>query len=728
MAELDLREARGEAERALIEVQAERDPESTPYRSREAAILDLVAFLMPLSSKDRQMAESRKRRLASSGHSVSDLASRASVVIAKSPTSLHEATTPYGFIEVSPVDMAYLARRYAEDTADPLRMPGKSSAGSLMNKAIPWIAAVQPDAAFVLGIRNGETFRDAPIVPGRHLPQVGSKLVRDIFTGLIVTLQHASEELPALAGQKQYASSLDDEHAPGAGPHGRTRTALHQLEKLSPVLDADEIADATTVVLRLRRSWKGGQWQTWNAIEDACQFLLAKCSRSAIDELLPDILTQPVVGAKNDLENVTRLDDALARASIRTEDTHNETPSDDVTKAIDDLLDLLQGEQDTAVRGRIAMRIAVAWHHGRLGPERHDRFADILRGMHISGEDLHLDHADLLLLPQIADAPFRLNVPTSLANAPWQNFVERDDVGNRKTLRMQSTRNDPIVIAAGLTQEPWTDADWLLRSGDWSKEAIATMMDRMAAWLEEEGLELLAEERDPLFGSLTQRHEAFVKFCTKVMLPQARELDDEIERAASLINEMMNHGLWIDVAASVFSVVSQDGADKSAAILRDAASSLIADRSFGYLTGILTWLAIADREQVSPPPDDLVSEVAVSVRSRRAPELLWSLQVATIIVEYYYQQLPDGFVRDIEVGLRFLVGETNIDAPSDNLERQVGEVGRLRLEAVRLTSSLSDKTSNPDIVEMWRESAENETVREVRKAFKRLFARTSLPS
>jgi hypothetical protein len=80
-------------------------------------------------------------------------------------------------------------------------MPGKSSAGSLMNKAILWIAAVEPNAAFVLGVRNGETFRDAPIVPSRHLPQVGTKLIRDVFAGLLETLEHASKELSALVGE-----------------------------------------------------------------------------------------------------------------------------------------------------------------------------------------------------------------------------------------------------------------------------------------------------------------------------------------------------------------------------------------------------------------------------------------------------------------------------------------------------------------------------------------------
>lgn len=730
LGELDHSIARMQALQALKETQAIGGPNDIVGRTREAAALWLACVLSPMMSDERRKLDVRREELQRKGFSSNWLAERLGSLVAGSPVDVTSVPSRVKQFEPTPVEAAFIARRYIEDSASLIRKPGLV-ADELASALVPWMAVCSPVAALRLSVRNRDHGNRAHLLSSDMLAKILPSELFPVFEGLMDTITIQGGRLAQHADQPQYHPFISgaDQHTPAAGANWLMQVALSHLRDLSFLLSETQLRRAVEACFELRTSWKGGQWQTWNYIEETTSMLLRQSSNENIRDLLPEIMLQPIIGFDMQSTSPLNRSDIVSDASLRFEpQTPKEArvPSD----RVDLLFAQLGGNQHLSTKARIIMRLAVAWNWSALDADEVDRLAievDKLLVQHarVGGGkkmDYFLSHRELLLLPSKDIGSLRVLVAQGLSAAEWSPLLIRKDDGSVLSINMGGGANDPIVLAAGLTCDPWVERTWQLSPKDWTKNQVLSILTKAEDWLQAEGIELLERQRSetPMLGRYDQRAIMTVEFCRKVALSKAQ--DGEIAQKACTILQLLreNSVETLSAVGVLLAAGTHYSATDAANDLRRAASSLKPSSSVAFLVGLLAWLSQAKIDVLPAPPEDLIHEVAVAVRGRRAPDLMWALHTAQIILKQFPSFSDQRFRRDISVGLQYLAGETDVISPSLNIRQQEGDLKGIRKACVNLVQILQSFPEGADVVDVWLRQRDVETVRDIREAYKRL--------
>lgn len=730
LGELDHRSAGEQALQALKEIQAIGEPSDIAGRTREAAALWLAYLLSPMMSDERRKLNVRREELQRKGFSSNWLAERLGSLVAGSPVDVTSVPQRVKQREPTPVEAAFIARRFIEDSGSLIRKPGLI-ADELASALVPWMAVSSPIAALRLSLRNRDHGARTHLLNSDMLAKIGPSELSPIFAGLMDSIAVLGTRLAEHASEPQYSqfSSGAEKHTPAAGTNWLIQVGLSHLQDLSFLLSETQLREAVQACFELRSNWRGGQWQTWNYIEETTSMLLRQCSGETIRDLLPEIMLQPIIGF--DLPSISPLNrnDIVSDASLRFQPQVSEEPRLS-SERIGILFAQLGGDQQLSVKARIVMRLTVAWSWSALTADDADRLASevekiLAQRAHLySSEklDYFLSERELLLLPSKESGSLRMRVAKSLSAREWSPLVTRKDDGSVRSITMGAGANDPIVLAAVLTCDPWVEQSWQLSSRDWTKDQVLSILGKAQDWLQAEGLELLEKQQSeaPTLGRYDQRAIMTVEFCRKVALPKAK--DDEIARkACSILQVLRENGVeTLSAVGVLLASGSQYSAADAANDLRRAASSLKPSSSVAFLVGLLAWLSQAKIDVLPAPPEDLIHEVGVAVRGRRAPDLLWALRTAQIILKQFPSFSDQRFRRDVSVGLKYLAVETDVTSPSLNVRQQQGDLEGIREACVSLVRVLQSFPEGADVADVWLRQADVETVREIKDAYERL--------
>lgn len=724
LGELDHHSAREQALQALKEIQAIGPPSDIAARTRETAALWLASVLIPWRSEERRKLDVRREELQRKGFSSSWLAERLGSLIAGTPDDALSHPTRTKADEPTPIEAAYIARRFIEDSASLIRKPGLT-ADKLASAAIPWMALTSPTAALRLSVRNRDFGYRAPALNRVSLAKIPHADLAPIFSGLVKSIVNLSVQLARQAGEDQYGSDFlgNKPHSPAAGTNWLLQVALPHLRDLSFVLNDIQLKEAADLCLKLRSSWKGGQWQTWAAIETTTESILRQCSSATVREMLSELVEQPIAGLDVDVSNPLAEYDTISQASIRWDSDAKGQPIN--SNRISYLLSEAATNKSIAVRSRICMRLSMASSWSSLSDEEknnltdaaHDILSKSASNTPLKQRDYVLSTQDLLFIPNVS----RNFVTAILSSQDWNPLLSKNEDGKITSITMGGGPSDPILVATGLTLEPWLNNGWQLSAGDWANEHVSALLQKAEDWLRLEGLELLQLQKNepPPVPRYDHRAIKTVEFCRKAVLPLQADTN-LVEKACYILELLANSDVQTLSAVSVLLVGGKRSTIQAANEMRKAASSFERSNSVAFMIGLLAWLSQTAKGVLAPPPEDLIHEVALGVRGRRESDLASALVTAKVILKQFKQYADDRFRRDIAVGLQYLAGETDVAAPSLSLKLQTDDLAGIRRSCVDLVRELQVFPEGTDSVQAWKERENAETVRDVQRAFRRL--------
>lgn len=722
--------AQSEAMKALAELQAIGGPEDVAPRSREASVVWLANIFVSWQSDHRQIHEARRHQLRTLSFDPAAFEDRLHSAIASPPQSLLVHPKEGKNQKTTPVEMALVARRYIEDTGSLIRMPGLIAAGSIVSDAVPWLAFDNPNSALLLSVRNRDSGSNAELLNQSRLAQSSIEVVDLIFKGVIATLDWLSTRLADSSQLSQYPEYLDGNRrvSEAAIANYLANSALSHLRGLSSALTEEQLITSVRTCLRLRKNWEKGQWQTWHSIEETCDFLLSCCAANSIAELLEEILDQPIVGLDTEGSSPIFKHDMLTFPAIRSNAAVPLTPS--LKAVVNQLFKKLERTENIGTKSRIILRLSVALHWQLLNEKQIKKMTtsvgklatDAAKIKEKNSIDYLLDGRDLLLLPEIEPGKIGSRFISMIANTAWEPQTTRGSDGVVKSVRIGVGRNDPIIIATDVVDEPWLERNFRLSADEWDEPSVVRVLDKAAEWLNEEGDYLSDRYRNSSHpeGGYVQRHRAIVDFCRKIVLPSSRLTKKTIFNATRLLSRLEESGVSIISAGALFVKSNALSIEDISQKMREASASLEPSQSYAFQTGLLAWISCACDDQLPDPPEDLVLEVASNIRGRRAPDLWWAMQVADILLKRYPQCTNAQFRRDIAVGLRYLIAETDVTAPKLDSNQQAGGLERIRETAVNLTATTAKFPEGEGLKDLWQPKKAKETIRVVLRAFKGL--------
>ncbi len=437
--------------------------------------------------------------------------------------------------------------------------------------------------------------------------------------------------------------------------------------------------NAVVACFELRSSWKGGQWQTWNAIEETTSALLRECTEDTICYLSDQILLQPIVGIDEKPVSPLNKNDIISAASLRAIYKAPKVPKVH-RERIETLFSKLETEKNISNRARIIMRINLAARWQNLNTEEKRNFYEKIDSIIVEydrisvneKQDYFLTERDMLVLAEEKGGLLRKALTSGIAARDWSPLVSRREDGTANVISLAAS-NDPIRLAAELTTEPWAGKSWLLSAEDWEQDQVCSILKKSEDWLQSEGVYLLKRERSE--GTLIlfpdSRSVMTVAFCRKVVLGKSRNREI-LQTACRILQVLEENGVQTTSCVGLLISAGYYTISEAANVMRRAASSLQPTSSGAFMIGLLAWLSQAKAGVLSYPPEDLVHEIAVAVRGRRAPDLMWALATATIILQEFGNVADERFRRDISVGLQYLATESDLMTPSLNFRQQQG--------------------------------------------------------
>lgn len=724
LGELDHHSASGQALQALKEIQAIGPPNDIAARTRETAALWLASVLIPWRSEERRKLDVRREELQRKGFSSNWLAERLGSLIAGTPDYGLSEPTRTKADEPTPVEAAYIVRRFIEESATLIRKPGLI-ADKLTSAAIPWMSLSSPTAALRLSVRNRDFGNRTPPLSRVSLAKIAHSDLAPIFNGLVKSIVNLSVQLARQAGEDQYGRGIlgNEPHSPAAGTNWLLQVALSHLRDLSFALQEIQLKEVANLCFRLRLSWKGGQWQTWAAIEETTSSILRQCSNDTVREMLTELLEQPIAGLDVDVSNPLAEYDTIADSSTRWDSGANGQAFN--SGRISYLLSEAATNKSISVRSRICMRLSMAFHWSILSDDETKQLtAAVHNVLNTAGSnnsntsrDYYISTQDLLLVPNVS----RKFVTALISSQDWRPLVSKNSDGKITSITMGGGPSDPILLASGLTLEPWFNDGWQLSAGDWPIEHVSLLLQKAEDWLRLEGFELLQLQKNepPPIPRYDQRAIKIVEFCRKVVLPLQAD-NSLVEKACSILQVLADSDVQTLSAVSVFLAGGKRSTAQAANEMRNAASAFQRADSVAFMIGLLTWLSQTAKGALTPPPEDLIHEVALSVRGRREADLASALVTAKVILKQYKQHADDRFRRDLAVGLQYLAVETDVSAPSLSLKLQQDDLASIRRSCVDLVRELQGFPEGADAVQAWKARENAETVREVQRAFRRL--------
>ncbi|MEM7068716.1 MAG: SIR2 family protein [Pseudomonadota bacterium] len=732
LGELNHKDAPEEAYRALIDIQGIRGYQNLPARSREAEIIWAASILTPWLSDQRRNLDLRREDLRKMGFGSHELQANLSSSISGKPRNPSDGLSKDKWYKPSKVESAFLIRRYAEETASLLHRPGIDGLGSTVSDAVNWMAQENPIAALRLNIRNRDRNIKTKLLDLTHLAKISSVDLEPIVGGILSAIPTLGKRLQRFAGEPQYQGAKDDPESynPAEAGNWLLKSALTHLRDISPVLDAEQRKLGIQIVFELRKNWKNGQWQTWDEIEKTIELLLLRSSNETIAEMLPSLIEQPIVGFDTDGSSPATTHDVISQSCISYPNNPNVVTNISLQR-LDELFRGLKNHTSLSTRSRLANRLALVWNLGGLNKKNTKKLVGLIQALYeqtsetqnLVGVDYLIDLHDFLYFPQIYKESNKSRISSKLFDADWPSQVTRKPNGEIETVTLGANNNHPIVQAANLTRENWIEDGWQLSWSDWNSNQILVLLDRADTWLIEEGRELLERKNDGFdpFDGYNIIAKKIVDFCRKIALPHSMNNRGIANKASLLLRKLGENDVEVLSAIAIYlNADTELSRDEVVVELRRAASSLKPSRSFAFLIGLLSWLSASLKAGLDGPPKDLIDEVALAVRSRRAPELWWALQISEIILRQYPEYTSQQFRSDLIVGLDYLLVETDVKDPTLNIQEQQGSLEQIRDACVNLVAALKKFPEANVAVGAWRMKSKNETIDHVRASFNNL--------
>ncbi len=734
LGEINHKSAADEAFIALKEIQLIRGHNNLPARSREAEINWAASVLSSLQSVQRQNLAIRRDQLRSMGYGSYELQAEFSSAISIKPRNPSDGLNRKDWKKPSEVECAFMLRRYAEITASLLHRPGVKALGSSMSNAVSWIAQENPIAALRLSIRNREKNSNSELLKLTNLAKISSEDIVVIFEEILKTIVSLSKRLQKFAGEHQYQSLTNEleQHNPAETGNWLLQSALQHLIDISPVLNENQRKNSIEAIMKVRKNWKNGQWQTWGQIETTLEALFDQCSEKTIEKLLPEIIKQPIVGFDTDGSSPTIVHDVFAR-SCQPELNISKINTYPHTYRIDELFLGLNNHQSISVKTRIAMRLSLLSNWGKFNKKASKKLTKLITQLIISTAndenqssiDYFFDFYNLLYLPNIFQEGNKSHIAATIATTDWPVQIRRKNDGTIASIIGDLDRNNPIVLASNLTRELWLDENRQLSWSDWTTEEVLSLLDSSEIWWDREGRELWvhsAEEPAP-FRRQNLIVKKFIEFCRKVVLPHSMTNHEIADKALSILKKLEGNGVETLSIISIH-LFAQDKfcIDDISMKLRKAASSLEPSKSFAFLIGILAWISNHKERGAPLPPQDLIDEIAISVRSRRAPELWWAIQISETLLRKYPEVTSQGFRSELLIGLEYLIIETDINNPVLDTSHQQGSIENIRGSCVDLISALQPFPEAKEAVKAWVKKSDIEKVDTIKTSFNNLKA------
>jgi len=255
------------------------------------------------------------------------------------------------------------------------------------------------------------------------------------------------------------------------------------------------------------------------------------------------------------------------------------------------------------------------------------------------------------------------------------------------------------------------------------------LLKKAASWWQEEKAELRASKSGQMFDApdqLRSQFEGIIELMAKVILPRLKDADSLAkELAIGLLSEMEQCSFCILAAIPVQLFINPQLFDEVTSKLRGGLISNIGRDAEEAMVGLYFWLAHAQQQRIAAPPDDLLGALVNKVKTRTQPALVSALAQMGAIVRQLPDVLKDGHVRELSVGLDYLLTETKFTDPfiRDELEARRlipnAEIPPFRRYASALASQiyswcLREKKPMPVAILKWKEIAAIDVLPEVR--------------
>ena len=722
--------AREDALTALRSLQSKPDLSDLYARSREAYVLWLSTVLINWGEPQRQIYEYRRREIQRKSFDAFNFEERLNETLQAPPRA--DVSRSDLLNELKPgqsqITRAYTMRRYIEETAGLISGPGFTVYANSVKRSIPWMAISDPEEALRFSVRHRSSSERECTFPSHMLAALSSGCISKQIEGLLDTLDFLLNEPMEKrkirsSGEQFTPSSLITEEVRN---HLLSAATVHG-SRLNEVLTHDQRVSFVQILLKLRRAGKAFDWQTLRSIEEAIHDVLPSLSQEQLAELSLVLLQQPITGHEGFPATPVRMRDVIVSASFRNDDNFSnlaQSKNSELIPVIESLLATQKGAKDFTVRWNATLRLAFFARQNFLSSKHLAAFKrnlkiqirQISENIPVAMQCEAFHPADLLTFTVGNKDEHRKIVIKIISNTDWPNFLQKNEKGVVESISHLSPFKDPSSLASELTVQPWFSNDIFLQPSEWAKDQVLDFLNKAQSWIEEEGAALADREKEikpnDIFsrkGEITWRFERISKFCNNVALLAFHNDEEVLRKTADTLCKIDN---LIPVYTVKFCPIliksgQVDASAMTARIRNLYASNDVIDK-FTALMAVAVWAVSYSRVGIDPPPRDLVFELAVMIRTRRAPDLGWALDIARIVVKQCSELINTSFYDDILIGLSYLCDETKPRNPQSGVLGQNASLSDLRVSALLLLKDLPPSGSRDEIIKKWKNQNEDE--------------------
>jgi hypothetical protein len=724
---------------ALQSLQNRPDMSDLYTRSREAVVLWLTTVLTGWDHDERHNYDSRRRAIQRKGFDAFNFEERLKETLQElpradlnDPKKLRATETQTG--------RAYSMRRYIEDTAGLISSPGVTVYANSVKNAVPWMAISDPEEALRLSARYRSSSERDFTFPTHMLAALGRICIADQVSGLLEAISFLTEKLDLM---KRYGSDgrepnardlIDDKNR-----NSLLRAAISYGQRLQMVMAEEQRSNFTNLLLGVRKAARDYEWQTLNRAEEAIHDFLPNLSDLRLSLLAPELITQPICGVDGFPRSPLEERDVIVSASFKEADALADggiENYDVLNTAIERLLVLQRPDEAFENRWTSSLRLSFATRQKLLSTDQLGSFLsnleqqldEVASDVSIATNCKAFHPVDLLTIAVGNRGKYRKMVLDIIANAPWPNFLQRNDEGNVTGIRHLGPFKDPSNLAVELTVEPWVSSEFHLQPSDWNTAQIMAYLSRASDWLEEELPKLIDHEGRDRFGGgwsskgqLTWRCDKICNFCNNVVLIGHSDNKEALQAASALtarIYELLPH-FGIKYAPILIHSGAISAAELTKQVRELYAGNDVSDK-LTALMAVLVWATSAKHVGIEPPPSALVTEFAVMIRTRREPDLGWALDIARILLNRCPDLIEPAFCEDVLLGLSYLAEETNPLAPAPSALSQEATLTDLRVSSLKLLKELPQSDLRSEVLEKWTAQLKEEVEWEVARVHEEL--------
>jgi hypothetical protein len=608
--------------------------------------------------------------------------------------------TKYGNDEYSLTAFSYI--NFIESTGIPLRLPGMSFFKNTTNKVVERIADFSPELALITFIRVGDEKNMDALFSRRALTKLSqentdklSNLFLDILNNIIIEFKDGNSFF-----NRNFAVNL--------------AIILPQILARLCVKNSYEI---NLKILQFAKSvYSSKKKDNYEKISLLMRNLINSFSNEEQQELFHVFLEFPIIPDSQ----ILKYPDPFLFIDIENKnEIKHHVNMDLINKLfISDYNYVNADDQQISsdIRKKYITRLVVLWSYDQLNNDQIKLFADILWSKRKSnGFPADTNYYEFIFLkfpyPQTIDIP-----PLQLL----KKYINQSNVSFRNPHHL----NSGVDMTGGRSSEIYNIIGTFNKdiSYQWDNESINNLLAKVIYWWNEDKKNLIENEKIPYISSISDEFKArfnkMISIFICVFAPNIEMIDKRYRNDIDLLLKELPKYKMGDLAARVsFLKLFPDNERDILTCIENALLSQEEEKMLDALNSIVVLLR-QNNENVCI----LISLISQIIKIRSGKCFDRVLDIASIIVRLHSNYLTETIIDEINIGLKYILNESEINDEDDN--EHIHKKMICRIEGIKLVLSLKkyfilNTLEIPEYMREWEERClDKNQFSEIRNAWK----------